>query len=61
MGEVDEFKYAKALRTKPVKGSVKVVDENNRVVKSDKVVDYANGNLKEVAYILNQKVDIIGI
>ena len=57
-GEVEEFKYAKAWRTKPVRGSVKVVDENNRIVKSDKVVDYAKGNLKEVAYVLNQKVDI---
>lgn len=58
-GEVDEFKYAKAWKTKPVKGSVKIVDENNRVIKSDKVVDYAKENIKEVEYILNQKVNLL--
>lgn len=58
-GEVDEFTYAKAWKTKPVKGSVKIVDENNRVIKSDKVVDYAKENIKEVEYILNQKVNLL--
>lgn len=54
-GEVDEFKYAKAWRTKLVKGSVKVVDENNNIVKANKVIDYAKHNISEVDYILKQK------
>lgn len=47
-GEVDEFKYAKYWRTKPVKGGIKIVDENDRPVTYDKVVDYAKGNIKEI-------------
>ncbi|WIV12119.1 cobalamin-binding protein [Proteiniborus sp. MB09-C3] len=54
-GEVEEFKYAKYWKTKPVKGGVKIVDENNKLISSDKVVDYAKENIKEVEYILNQK------
>lgn len=58
-GEVDEFKYAKTWKTKPVKGSVKIVDENNRIIKSDRVVDYSKENIKEVEYILNQQVSLL--
>ncbi len=47
-GEVDEFRYAKYWRTKPVKGGVKVVDENDIPVTYDKVVDYAKGNIREI-------------
>lgn len=54
-GEVDEFQYAKHWKTKPVKGSIKVVDEEGNQVKSETLVDYAAGNLKEVEYILGQK------
>lgn len=57
-GELDEFKYAKSWKTKPIKGSVKIVDENNKIVKAEKVVNYARNNLKEVEYILNQKMKI---
>ncbi|HSH34621.1 hypothetical protein [Schnuerera sp.] len=60
-GEIEEFKHAKAWKTKPIRGSVKVVDENNRIVKSEKVVEYARENIKEVEYILNQKIDITKI
>ena len=54
-GEVDEFKYAKAWKTKPVRGSVKIVGEDGMLIQSDKVVDYAVGNLEEVEYILKQR------
>ncbi|NLN42344.1 MAG: cobalamin-binding protein, partial [Clostridiales bacterium] len=47
-GEVDEFIYAKFWRTKPVKGGIKIVDENDRPVTYHKVVDYAKGNIKEI-------------
>jgi len=35
-----------------VKGSVKVVDENGRIVKADKIVSFALKNLNEVEYNL---------
>lgn len=54
-GEVDEFKYAKALKTKPVRGSVKVVDEEDSILTADRIVDYARRNIQEVEYIFNQK------
>lgn len=54
-GEVDEFKYAKAWKTKPVKGSSKIVDENNIPIKVEKVIDFAKSKIPETEYILNQK------
>lgn len=54
-GDVEEFKHAKYWKTKPVKGGIKVVDENENPVKSANLIDYAAGNLKEVDYILSQK------
>lgn len=54
-GNVEEFKYAKYWRTTSAKGGVRVVDENHNPVKSEKIVDYAVGNLKEVTYVLEQK------
>lgn len=54
-GDVDEFRYAKHWRTKPVKGGVKVIDENNQLVKPESIADYALGNLKEVEYVLKQR------
>jgi len=47
-GEVDEFKYAKYWRTKPIKGGIKIVDEKDKPVTYNKVVDYAKGNIKEI-------------
>ena len=58
-GEVDEFKYAKHLKTKPVKVGIKVVDNNNNPIKTDKIVEYATENIKEVEYILGQKKIIV--
>ena len=53
--DLEEFKYAKHWKTRPVKGSIKVLDENNQEVKSEKLLDYALGNFKDVDYILKQK------
>ena len=55
-GEVEEFKHVRAWRTKPIKGGVKIVDKDNNPVKSNKVVDYASKNIKEVDYIVKQKM-----
>lgn len=54
-GEVDEFKNAKSWNTRLVKGSIKVVDKDNKIVESQKIVDFARSNIKEAQYILNQK------
>ncbi|MEL7624960.1 MAG: hypothetical protein AAGU12_15455 [Clostridiales bacterium] len=53
--ETDEFRYAKAWKTRPIRGGLKVVDAENKPIKSDKVVDYALKNLREIEYILTQK------
>ena len=55
-GEIDEFKHAKNWKTKPVKGSIKLVDEDNNLLNTDKVIEVAKGNLKEVEYNLNAKM-----
>ena len=54
-GEVEEFKHAKAWKTKPVKGSVKVVDENNNHINAEKLVDKAIGNIPDAEYNLKQR------
>lgn len=54
-GEIEEFKHAKNWKTKPVKGSVKVVDENNDVMKIEKIIEIAKSNLKDAEYNLKQR------
>ena len=51
----DEYKYAKHFKTRPVKGSVKVFDEEDNPVKAEAIVDFARSNLKEVDYVLKNK------
>ena len=51
----DEYKHAKHFNTRLVKGAIKVVDENDELVKAESVVDFARSNLKEVDYLFNQK------
>lgn len=51
----DEYKHAKHFNTRLMKGAIKVVDEEDRPVKSETVVDFAKSNLKEVDYLFNQK------
>jgi hypothetical protein len=58
-GEVGEFKYAKTWKTKPIKGSIKVIDHNNLPVTSDRVVTAALNRLEEVERTLNAKKILI--
>lgn len=51
----EEFKFAKHFNTRLMKGSIKVVDENEQPVKAESVVDYARGNLNEVNYMFDSK------
>ncbi len=57
-GEVEEFKHARNWRTKPIRGSIKIVDENNKVIKTEKVIEIATGNLKDAEYNLKQRQKI---
>lgn len=54
-GDVEEFKHAKNWMTKPIRGSVKIVDENNKVMKTEKVIEIAKSNLKDAEYNLRQR------
>ena len=51
-GEIDEFKHAKNWRTKPIKGSVKIVDKNNKVMDTESIIEIAKSNLKDAEYNL---------
>ena len=53
--ETEEFIHAKNWKTRPIKGSVKLVDENNKILKTDHVIEIANNNLKTAEYNLNQR------
>jgi hypothetical protein len=54
-GEVEEFKHAKNWRTKVVKGSVEIVDENNKVIDTERIIETAKSNLKDAEYNLKQR------
>ena len=54
-GEVEEFKHAKNWKTKPVKGGLKLVDKDGKVLTSDKVVQISENNLKDAEYNLAQR------
>ncbi|GAA0367343.1 hypothetical protein GCM10008932_19130 [Alkalibacterium iburiense] len=51
----EEYRFAKHFKTRPIKGSTKVVDEEGNPVKAQEVVDFARSNLKEVDYVLKSK------
>lgn len=51
----EEYRFAKHFKTRPIKGSTKVVDEEGNPVKAQAVVDFARSNLKEVDYVLKTK------
>ena len=51
-GEIEEFRHAKNWKTKPVKGGVKVADENNKVMKTERIIEIAKGNLEDAQYNL---------
>jgi len=50
----EEFKHAKALKTRPYKGSVKIVGEDGKPLKPHKVIDFAVNNIKDAEYYLKQ-------
>lgn len=50
--EIEEFKHAKNWKTKPVKGSIKIVDDKNNVIKTENVIEIAKNNLKDAEYNL---------
>jgi hypothetical protein len=54
-GEIEEFKHAKNWRTKPVRGSVKIVDDNNKVMNTEDIIEIAKYNLKDAEYNLKQR------
>lgn len=55
-GEVEEFKHAKDWKTKPVKGSIKIVDKNNCVMKTEQVIEIASKNIDDAEYNLKQRM-----
>lgn len=55
-GEVEEFKHAKNWKTKPVHGSVKLVDKDGKVLKDEEVIETAKDNLKDAEYNLAQRL-----
>lgn len=50
--EVDEFEHARNWKTKPINGSVKIVDEDNKVMDSEIMIQIALGNLKDAERLL---------
>ncbi len=54
--ETEEFKHAKNWRTKPVKGSVKIVDEENNIIKAEKRIEIAKSNIKDANYNLRMRL-----
>lgn len=52
---VDEFKHPKSMRTKPVSGGVKVVDEDGNPMEASKVASIAKLNLPDARYNLSQR------
>ena len=55
-GEVEEFKHAKNWRTKPVKGSIKLVDQDGKVMSSEQVAGIGVSNLKDAEYNLSLRM-----
>ncbi len=53
-GQVEEFKNAKSWITKPIKGGVRVVDENGIPLKAERVAEIAKSNLPDAIYNLKQ-------
>lgn len=53
---VDEFRHAKNWHTKPVRGSVKVVDDEGRILTTDELIDIASSNLTDAEHNLRQRM-----
>ena len=55
-GDVDEFPHARNWKTRPVKGSVKVVDEEGKALSSQDIIAAAEKNLKDAEHNLNLRM-----
>ena len=53
--ELEEFKYAKNWRTKPVRGGVRVMNESNTVMTTQRRIDMALSHLSDAEYNLRQR------
>jgi len=53
--EVNEFRHAKNWHTKPVKGSVKVVDKEGRILSTDEIIEIACSNLNDAEHNLKHR------
>ena len=53
---MDEFKHATEWKTKPIKGSLKVVDEEGKPMAAEKIAEIAKANLKDAEYNLSQRM-----
>lgn len=51
-GEIEEFKHAKNWKTKPVNGSMKLVDKDNEIIQPEAFIEIALSNLKDAEYNL---------
>ncbi|MGI6142231.1 MAG: cobalamin-binding protein, partial [Caldicoprobacterales bacterium] len=54
--ETDEFRHAKNWRTKPVKGGVRVVDNNGKALKANQLIEIAKSNLADAEYNLKHRM-----
>lgn len=54
-GGVDEFVHAKNWRTKPIRGSIKLVDEHHQPISAEKMVETALSQLPDASYALKQR------
>ncbi len=49
-GETEEFQHAKNWKTKPVRGGIKIVDSENKVIKTDRMIEVVKANLQEFPF-----------
>ena len=54
-GETEEFRHAKNWRTKPVRGSMKLVDEHHQPLSAETIAETAVSHLPDAAYALKQR------
>ena len=54
-GEIEEFKHAKNWKTKLIRGSVKIVDENNNAMKTERIIQIAKSHMNEAEYNLKKR------
>jgi hypothetical protein len=52
--EKEEFKYACTFKSKIINGGVKIINDNGNIVSTNKIIEFAKYNLKEIEYNLMQ-------